>query len=147
MFIKGLASFLIQNKIYIQNKAKTTGGVPVMWGEVFTTDISNKIEIGLMISNLLNIPMETIPHPENWSKFSKENQILKVTKIKNWTALNRVSKLVSVNIFDNKKIEFLPWKNLKGGHSEFLTDKAITLTTQDPEELGKTLLTAFDLCE
>ena len=141
-----------KGKIFIRGYAKTTDGLSVSDGPVFTADVGEFIQLGEHILGVLKIAGEIIPHPtqEQWKEREKSSPLLKEAGIKTWNALMKTSKSVGIE-FSNDKVILTPDRfggtsgPNKGYHP--LEDKKIICENLDPETLGHALIQAFERCE
>ena len=81
---------------------------------------------------------------------SKEiSLMLRITKTKSWGALAKISKDVTIEFIGNdNKVKFIPYKKTSSkGNMQPIEDKAIFAYIDDEEELGQTLLQAFEMSQ
>jgi hypothetical protein len=80
---------------------------------------------------------------------SKEDLILNLTKTKSYGALAKISKHIAIEFMINDdQVKFIPYKKIDSkGNMERIEDKAIFAYIDDEEELGQTLLQAFEMSQ
>ncbi len=117
-------------------------------GGIFTIDKNNIAEMGKVINMMLNTPLKIMSDEEYMNKLhSKEvGLILRITKTKSYGALAKISKDIAIEFMVNdNQVKFIPYKKIDSkGNKERIEDKAIFAYSDDEEELGQTLLQAFE---
>ncbi len=149
---KRASAYKIKEKIFIQGYAKTTVGLGLLDGQVFVSQDTNAEEVGRHILSALDGAGKIIPHPTQaqWKEMDKDDPMLKAAKMKTWNAMMKASKSITIDDLKENSVVITPLRfggtsgDNKGYHP--LDDKAITCDL-DPENLGRSLIQAFTLCE
>ena len=151
---KDLNCFLVKDTCYIQDYARVghaESGLLRAYGGIFAVDTKNATEVGKVIKIMLSTPLKIISDEEHMKKLnSKElSLMLGLTKTKSYGALAKISKDVAIKFMINdNQVKFIPYKKIDSkGNMEEMEDKAIVAAIDDEEELGQTLLQAFEMSQ
>jgi hypothetical protein len=151
---RDLQCFLVKDTCYIRDYARVVhaeNGSLMAHGGIFAVDKNNVTEIGKVIKMLLSTPLKIMSEEEYMNRLhSKEiSLMLRITKTKSWGALAKISKDVTIEFMVNdNQVKFTPYKKTSSkGNKERIEDKAIVANIDDEEELGQTLLQAFEMSE
>ena len=148
--IRSAAVHQYKGRIFVQGYSKTNVGLRVLNGTVFMANESDCITIGQALLNALDQCEMNIKDPEESKDPLYKDEMLEATKCKTWNALMKSSKRMSVYEKEDKTINLLPlrFRGATGPNRgyDFLEDKAIISST-DPEELGRNVIKALELCE
>ena len=150
---KELRCVLVKDTCYIQDYARVEyeDGMRYAYGGIFAVDQKNATEVGKVIKIMLSTPLKIISEEEHMKKLnSKEvTLMLRITKTKSYGALAKISKGVTIEFMGNdNQVKFIPYKKIdsKGGRQP-MEDKSIVANIDDEEELGQTLLQAFEISQ
>jgi hypothetical protein len=138
---------------YIQDytRVEYEDGMRYAYGGIFAVDTKNAMEVGNVIKIMLNTPLKIMSDEEYMNKLhSKEvGLILRITKTKSYGALAKISKGVTIEFKANdNQVKLIPYKKTSSkGNMQRMEDKAIVAYIDDEEELGQTLLQAFEISE
>jgi len=151
---RDLSCVLVKDTCYIRDYARVVhaeNGSLMAHGGIFAVDKNNVTEIGKVIKLMLSTPLKIMSEEEYMKKLNTKelSLMLKVTKTKSYGALAKISKDVAIQFMINdNKVKFTPYKKTSSkGNMERIEDKSIFAASDDEEELGQTLLQAFEISE
>lgn len=140
----------LKGKIFVQGFSTTTEGMYCLHGSVFGAGETDYKEIGDCVLKAFNECKTGIPHHVEWRDGPMKSEMLEATQCKTWNALMKSSKSIKVYENDEGSITILPAKfgGVSGPNKGYrdLKDKAIK-SSFDPDELGKNVIKALELCE
>lgn len=140
--MKEAVAFLKNNAIYIHANSLSDQGIWIPDNPFIRIDIDTPIiEIGNELIKVLDASRKQIPHPTSWSELYKP--LLLLAKVKSERTFMR--NVRSCNITqDNQSFELLPHENMGKGTFYGIPSKKIILQNPSLEELGQSLLLAFN---
>ena len=148
--LRSAGVYKYKNKIYFQGFSKTNVGLRILNGPVFMSPDNYSSVIGQATLDALDQCKFNIKNPDEFKNPSIKDGMLEATKCKTWNALMKNSTTISVYENEDGSIKLLPlrFRGATGPNRgyDFLEDKAIISST-DPEELGRNVLKALELCE
>lgn len=144
--MKLASAFLRKKKIFIQGSSQTTAGVWIASSSVhlFNEDANTK-EIGNAIIDVVNSSIQGIPHPKQAEWKNTQAPILNVAGVKTWSTFAKGTKAVGI-IYEDGTVTMAPSFEYEshGGTSQKETNIKCSFSN---EELGETLLKAFNICK
>lgn len=144
--MKRMSADLHNGKIYLEPEGRTKDWLWVFIGELTTIEDSvSDEELGNTVLAILAESRYDVPQPES---MEGPGRAALTAGFKSFLPYGREAKSVGITE-DENGIEFLPSRRWitrdKGG--DLLEDKAICISSRQPEAVGKALRNAFDLCE
>ncbi len=142
---KRLGVYQVKNVVFIQAFSETVHGVHRLDGSVLQTEAGNIKELGENILKALENCKVGIPHliPKEYN--SNDCLMIKETKMKNWSKLEKSCLSITISWIDST-IKFLP-KRFKATRPDKgyypIDNKAIETEDLSPENLGRCLVEAL----
>ena len=149
--IKGIFIYRVNHHIFMRAQSKTTEGMTMENGPYFMVEQSiNLVDLGRHILTTFAECKIGIPHPKDLTKLSvleKDDPYSTSEEAKLLKKLKKTEKDLRLGIkFDGIQYQFIPYKvRNKHGATPLYAKKL--LSDGNPENLGRTLLEAFNLCE
>ena len=150
--MKSISVCKIDNLIFFRGYSETVGGILYKHGPYFM----NNVEEGIVV--LGNQCLRTfdeckvgIPHPDRFkslSELKKEDPYATSEEAKLLDKIRKRKKdlRLSIDCENENTYHFTPFKVRNKNYASHIPDK-ILISNGDPENLGRTLLEAFDCCE
>ena len=149
--IKTIFIYKISEKIFFRADSQTTKGMFTANGPYFILDVSADVStLGNQCLRTFKECKVGIPHPEDLTKLSvleEADPYSTSDEAKLLKKLKRTQKDLRLSIkFDSDKYVFEPFRVINKQYSEGIKGASLT-SDGNPENLGKALLQAFELCE
>jgi len=143
---KLISAYQIKDEIFIQAYSKTVSGINKLDGKVFRAFKENTEDLGKNILMAFGECRTGIPDLVPKLYNANDSLLIKETKMKNWSSLQKLS----LSVLIKKKadlVKFTP-KKFMGNTGpnrgyEWLEDKAIETEDLSPENLGRCLVEAL----
>ncbi|MES2206722.1 MAG: hypothetical protein V4525_08000 [Pseudomonadota bacterium] len=142
--MKTASAYSRKGKILIQAFAKTTAGVWIAYGPVFTIEQTEINDLGIKVLKALNSSSEDIPHPKHTELQAIQKPMLEAAGVKSWSTFSKGAKAVGLTWKDDL-ITLEPCANYANQGGTPLPEKSISCKPT-AEKLGAALIEAFNNC-
>ena len=134
-----------KDKIFCHSSSQTDAGIWILSEPALVVSRDDPDAVGGMVRECLSHSRTGLPHPTDFRNLFKP--ILDLAGMKSVAAFSKDAKCVSIEQGDEGEVFLIPTRN--GGKNEGfvpLADKIVRLAAI-PDDFGKEILSAIDLCE
>lgn len=143
--MKRVIAYQRKTQVFVFAQSQTTAGVWIMEGDAYAVDVGDAGQIGVVVSQALEVSKIDVPHPTSWKGLF--DPVLKLAGVKSWSTFVKSARCVEIEL-DADGLWLLPTRNLGAdGGFEQIGRYACPATQSDPMALGQALLQALEMAE